>query len=94
MTSTSVTAPAVLFVCLGNYIRSPVCEGLLRKLVQPQVIVDSAAITTDDLDSRPHKFAQKISRKHDFDISSHIARLIRPDDYDRFDVIVSLEPSV
>jgi protein-tyrosine phosphatase len=90
----SVTAPSVLFVCLGNYIRSPVCEGLLRKLVRPEVIIDSAAVTNDDIGSRPHQHAQKISQLHGFDISSHVSRLIRKDDFNRFDIIVSLEPSV
>jgi protein-tyrosine phosphatase len=94
MSSASPRAPAVLFVCLGNYIRSPICEGLLRQLVQPQVTVDSAAVTRDDIGSHPHQHAQKISKIHGFDISSHISRLIRRDDFDRFDVIVSLEPSV
>jgi protein-tyrosine phosphatase len=86
--------PSILFVCLGNYIRSPVCEGLLRTLVDPAVVVDSAAVTYNDIGKKPHKHAQEIARVHDFDISTHISRIITKEDFDRFDVIVSLEPSV
>jgi protein-tyrosine phosphatase len=87
-------APAVLFVCLGNYIRSPICEGLLRTLVTPDVFVDSAAVTYDDIGSTPHPHAQKVARLHGFDISGHVSRLITAEDFARFDVVVSLEPSV
>jgi protein-tyrosine phosphatase len=87
-------APSVLFVCLGNYIRSPVCEGLLRTLVDPAVVVDSAAVTYDDIGQHPHPHAREIARAHGFDISAHVSRIVAKEDYDRFTVIVSLEPSV
>jgi protein-tyrosine-phosphatase len=87
-------AAAVLFVCLGNIIRSPTCEGLLRTLVTPDVVVHSAAVTADDLGSHPHRHVQRVCREHGFDISSHVARMVTPRDFAAFDVIVSLEPSV
>jgi protein-tyrosine phosphatase len=88
------TAPSVLFVCLGNYIRSPVCEGLLRTLVDPAVVVDSAAVTTNDIGKHPHAHAQEIARAHGFDISAHVARLVSAADFSRFSVLVALEPCV
>jgi protein-tyrosine phosphatase len=83
--------PRILFVCLGNIIRSPLCEGLLRHLVLPAVTIDSAAITNHDLGQHPAEHAQTIARKNGFDISSHISRLVTPADYRRFDIIVALE---
>jgi protein-tyrosine phosphatase len=85
---------SVLFVCLGNIIRSPTCEGLLRTRVKPSVFVDSAACTEDDLGQHPSKHAQRICREHGFNISSHVARLITEDDFQKFDLIVSLESYV
>jgi protein-tyrosine phosphatase len=87
-------APRVLFVCLGNIIRSPLCEGLLRYRVLPSVQVDSAASTYDDIGQHPNQHAQKVAKKHGFDISSHIARLVTTEDFTKFDILVSLEESV
>ncbi|OHT16343.1 low molecular weight phosphotyrosine protein phosphatase [Tritrichomonas foetus] len=84
---------SVLFVCLGNVIRSPVCEGLLRHLVN-NVKVDSAAVTEDDINCHPNKFSQRIAREHGYDISSHISRLVTKKDFQDFDLIVSLEEYV
>jgi protein-tyrosine phosphatase len=82
---------SILFVCLGNIIRSPTCEGLLRTLVQPSVLVDSAACTRGDLGQSPAEHAETICKEHGFDISSHVSRLITDDDFRKFDLIVSLE---
>jgi protein-tyrosine phosphatase len=86
--------PRVLFVCLGNIIRSPLCEGLLRHRVLPSVQIDSAASTRDDLGQHPAEHAQTVARKNGFDISSHVARLVTPEDFRKFDVLVSLQKSV
>ena len=83
--------PRVLFVCLGNIIRSPLCEGMLRHKYGNKVIVDSAACTSDDLDSHPMREAQIVAKKHGFDISSHVSRLVKKSDFENFDLIVSLE---
>jgi protein-tyrosine phosphatase len=87
-------APSILFVCLGNYIRSPICEGLLRTLVGTAVVVDSAAVTHHDIGRHPHRHARAIATIHGFDISAHVARMVTQEDFDRFDVLASLEPSV
>lgn len=87
----SVSKPRVLFVCLGNIIRSPLCEGYLRHKYGNKVYVDSAACTHDDLGSRPAKHSCRIAREEGFDISHHVARLIKKEDFFNFDLIVSLE---
>lgn len=85
---------SVLFVCLGNIIRSPTCEGLLRTLVKPSVTVDSAAVTRDDLGQHPHREVQRLAKEHGYNISNHVSRLITQQDYQKFDLIVALEPYV
>lgn len=85
---------SVMFVCLGNIIRSPTCEGLLRSLVTDNVFVDSSAVTTDDIGQHPHKHAQRVCKEHGFNISSHVSKLIRDEDFAKFDLIVSLEEYV
>ena len=85
---------SVLFVCLGNIIRSPTCEGLFRKLTNNQYVVDSAAVTEDDLNQHPSQHAITVSKEHGFYISNHISRLITKEDFERFNIIVSLEYSV
>lgn len=86
-------AKSVLFACLGNIIRSPLCEGLLKTLVHG-VYVDSAAVTRDDLNQHPHKHSQRVAKEHGYDISNHVSRLITNEDFQKFDIIVSLEDYV
>lgn len=85
---------SVLFVCLGNIIRSPLCEGLFRHLMGSSYLVDSAAVTDDDLNQHPNPHSQRIAREHGFDISKHISRLVTFEDFSKFDIIVGLEPYV
>ena len=85
---------SVLFVCLGNIIRSPLCEGLFRKYTGGKIEVDSAAVTYDDLGQHPHPLAQRIASEHGFDISGHVSRLISVHDFSSYKYIVSLEPYV
>lgn len=83
-------AKSVMFVCLGNIIRSPLCEGLLKTLVH-DIKVDSSAVTTDDINQHPHKHSRRVAKEHGFDISHHVSKLIRDEDFYNFDLIVSLE---
>lgn len=85
---------SVLFVCLGNIIRSPLCEGRLRYEFGDKVRVDSAAATRSDLNKNPEENAQKIAQMNGFDISSHISRLITKDDFQNFGLIVTLDDIV
>jgi protein-tyrosine phosphatase len=91
----SAAPQSVLFVCLGNVIRSPLCEGLLKTRVIPgSVTVDSAAVTRNDLNCAPADHAQTVAADHGFDISGHISRLVCDGDFETFDLIVAMEVSV
>jgi protein-tyrosine phosphatase len=82
---------SVLFVCLGNVIRSPICEALFRKLTRGEIRVDSATSTEDDINQAPYENAQITARRHGFDISRHKSRLITGKDFSAFDLIVTLD---
>ncbi|TSA29110.1 MAG: low molecular weight phosphotyrosine protein phosphatase [Bacteroidetes bacterium] len=84
----------VLFVCTGNICRSPLAEGILRKKYTKRGIrsrVDSCGFEPFHIGDSPDHRAQKIARVNGIDISSHSARLFRPDDFDRFDRIFVME---
>ena len=85
---------SVLFVCLGNVIRSPLCEGLLKKHAKGKLVIDSAATFNYNIGEQPAENAQKLARMHGFDISGHRARKIGKNDFAKYDLIVSLEPYV
>ncbi|EAY19581.1 low molecular weight phosphotyrosine protein phosphatase, putative [Trichomonas vaginalis G3] len=85
---------SVLFVCQGNIIRSPLCEGRFRHEFGDRVRVDSAAVSSGDLNKHPKENAQKVAQAHGFDISGHISRLIKKEDFSNFSVIVSLDDFV
>ncbi|OHS97682.1 Low molecular weight phosphotyrosine protein phosphatase [Tritrichomonas foetus] len=89
-----VKPQSVMFVCLGNIIRSPLCEGLFRHLTNNQIFVDSSAVGSHDLGKHPAVFSQEIALENGFDISNHVSKLIKAKDFDVFDIIVSLDPSV
>jgi protein-tyrosine phosphatase len=85
---------SVLFVCIGNIIRSPVAEGLFRHRTNRQILTDSAAVTRQNLNENPVQNAQIIGKQHGFDISGHRSRLVRSEDFSKFHLIVALEPFV
>lgn len=94
---------SVMFVCLGNIIRSPLSEGLFRKIVNmsrqqtkdiEKIHVDSSAVGNYDLGKHPVDFSQQIALENGFDISNHVSKLITKNDFHNFDLIVSLDPSV
>ncbi len=84
----------VLFVCLGNICRSPMAEGLLRKLYQEsniEGIVESAGFESFHINDAPDERALMVAREHQIDISDKKARLFTIDDFDRFDKIYVMD---
>ena len=82
---------SVLFCCMGNIIRSPLCEGLFKNIMGDDYIVDSCAVTEDDLGVSPEENSCIIAKREGFDISNHISRLITKKDFYNFDLIVGLD---
>ncbi len=94
--TTTKTAPAILFVCLGNICRSPLAEGILRKRWPNQgpsepPIFDSAGLGSWHEGDPPDARAIRIARESGYEIAAQRARQVRSDDFDRFDLIFAMD---
>jgi protein-tyrosine phosphatase len=86
----------ILFCCMGNICRSPMAEGLFRKLVEEagyadRVFVDSAGTHADFPDSPPDPRAQKLMAERGIDIGAQRARRVMRADFERFDLILAMD---
>ena len=80
----------ILFVCLGNICRSPLAEGILRKLSQ-KLEIDSAGTSNFHIGSPPDHRMIETAKQHDIDISELAARQFIPKDFEYFDKIVVMD---
>ena len=93
-----MTSYSILFVCTDNLSRSPTAEEVLRQKALQQglasrVVVSSAA--TDDLNTgEPIDYhTQKHALRRGYDLSGLRVRLMRPEDFERFDLILAMQQS-
>ncbi len=87
----------ILFVCLGNIIRSPLAENLFRFQAEQAGIdgkysVDSAGTAAYHLGEPPDPRMQKTAASHGVN-NGGTARQVREDDFDEFDWIVAMDSS-
>jgi protein-tyrosine phosphatase len=85
---------SVLFVCLGNICRSPIADGIARKIAQRDgldLVVDSAGTGDWHIGEHPCANSIKVAKLHGIDISSLRARQVTQDDFKKFDVVVALD---
>jgi protein-tyrosine-phosphatase len=84
---------SILAVCTGNICRSPMAEGILRKMlsVDPDITVSSAG--THALEGNPAtEFAVIAARERGIDISGHRARMLTPEHIENSRIILCMEP--
>ncbi|MBV6303795.1 low molecular weight phosphotyrosine protein phosphatase [Candidimonas humi] len=86
----------VLFVCMGNICRSPSAEGVFRHMVAEAgladvVGVDSAGTHSFHIGEPPDARAQAAARKRGYEISGSTARLVTPEDFREFDLILAMD---
>ncbi len=83
----------ILMVCLGNICRSPMAEGIMRKLGEKKVEVDSAGTADYHIGFQPDKRMIATAKEHGVDISNLRARQFQSDDFDSFDLIFAMDSS-
>ena len=57
-------------VCLGNICRSPMAEGIIRKLGKNQITVDSAGTSGYHIGSKPESRMITTANKYGIDLSN------------------------
>lgn len=86
----------VLFVCLGNICRSPMAEGVFRKLVEEAgyteyVEIDSAGTHAYHIDEPPDERAQAAAAHRGVDISRLRGRQVTAEDFVQFDYVLAMD---
>jgi len=83
---------SILFVCLGNICRSPLAEGIAKKL-NSEYYIDSCGTGSWHIGETPCANSIKIASQHGIDISRYRARQFSSEDIARFDHIIALDES-
>jgi protein-tyrosine phosphatase len=84
----------ILLVCLGNICRSPLAEGIMRKIAAERnldVEIDSAGTSHWHVGEHPDARAIHAAANHGIDISKLTARQFTQEDYKNFDRIYVMD---
>lgn len=79
----------VLFVCTGNTCRSPMAEGLARKIFGMDIKVESAGLAAWEGDSASSQAIEAL-REKGIDLTSHQARQVSPEIIEKADWIIPM----
>ena len=87
----------VIFVCLGNICRSPLAEGILKKMLVEEKLsekfhVDSAGTSAYHLGNQPDDRSCQIAEKHGIHLN-HEARQLKHKDLHEFNYIIAMDNS-
>ncbi|KAI9014277.1 phosphotyrosine protein phosphatase I superfamily [Hyaloraphidium curvatum] len=85
----------VLFICLGNICRSPMCEAVFADMVRKRglsdrIKVDSAGTAGYHIGSSPDPRSAETCRRHGVPVD-HRARQLKPRDFEEFDYILAMD---
>ncbi len=86
----------ILFVCTGNICRSPIADGITRHWItrlgmHGEIEVDSAGTHAYHDGEAPDPRAQRAAKRRGYEISRLRARMVVPQDFERFDLIVAMD---
>jgi low molecular weight protein-tyrosine phosphatase len=89
---------SILFVCTANICRSPMAEGVLRRIlatrkIPAQIEIDSAATHDYHVGKPPFPSAVEVARRRGYDITAYVARIVQPGDFEHFDAILAMDYS-
>lgn len=87
---------SVLFVCLGNICRSPLAEGIAKKIAKEQnldLVIDSAGTGDWHIGQEPCPNSVKVASLHNVDISDYKGRQVTVKDFSKYDLVVGLDDS-
>jgi protein-tyrosine phosphatase len=89
----------VLFVCWGNICRSPTAEAVMQRTLDEQglsdlIEVDSAGTSAEHAGDPPDRRAVAEAAARGLDLRALRARKVRPDDWDRFDLLLVADAAV
>jgi protein-tyrosine-phosphatase len=79
---------SVLFACTLNSVRSPMAEALARRHFGQRIYVDSAGLSTSDLDG----FAIAAMEEIGIDMRDHNTQGFDDIDLSEFDLVIALSP--
>ena len=86
----------MLFVCMGNICRSPMAEGIFRKLLENQrldgqVQVDSAGTHEYHVGNPPDSRARRIALNRGVNLDGLTARRVTTEDFAAFDYLLAMD---
>ncbi|KAL9049174.1 MAG: hypothetical protein Q9206_005653 [Seirophora lacunosa] len=85
---------SVLFVCLGNICRSPMAEGVFRRMTQADErvsVIDSAGTGAYHEGCPPDPRTMSVLAHHGETEYDHLARKVRSSDFKDFDYILAMD---
>lgn len=87
----------ILMVCLGNICRSPLAEGIMQKHLEESNIighVDSAGVLSFHEGDPPQPGSIRVAANHGLNISRQKSRPFVIEDFEKFDLIFTMDQSV
>ena len=93
-----MTRHRLLFVCLGNICRSPMAEGVFRRVAEEEGVmhlfeIDSAGMGDWHIGQAPDTRAQEAAQRRGIDISGQSARQVTRGDFHEFDLLIAMDGS-
>jgi len=87
----------ILFVCLGNIVRSPLAENMFRHLarqagVEDKYELDSAGTSSYHVGEPPDERMQRVAAANGLQMSGR-SRQVVTGDLDRFDLLIAMDQS-
>ena len=86
----------ILFVCHGNICRSPMAEFIMKDMIKKDGLdnyffVASAATSGEELGNPVYPPAKRKLAEHNISCSGKTARRLKPEDYDKFDILIGMD---